>query len=218
MALEGTHIRFAVDNQKLFEVEDVSKYISGTIYPDSRYPTGIDRTLTHDDSQMKKEFWVADDFKKGWATHLLYDKLQQQVYTEWFGDILVESNPEMTKEDDWIVRSALKILQDVDDIGKFDIKSHLSALDYVETPNGESRELIQRYNQLFVEIYQHSPNVTLEMLERMWIDWCVPPEIAKRMREKASELKNDNDVMKRIFCIYGETISHTEEFFSNYCL
>ena len=79
MALEATHIRYALDNKDRFDVSDETKYVSGTVYPDSRYPTGIARTLTHDDSQMQKNFWSNDDFRKGWAAHLLYDKIQQSV-------------------------------------------------------------------------------------------------------------------------------------------
>lgn len=41
MALEGTHIRFALDVGDKYNIKDLGKYISGTLYPDSRYITGI---------------------------------------------------------------------------------------------------------------------------------------------------------------------------------
>ena len=218
MALEATHIRFALDTQDLFEVKDLNKYISGTIYPDSRYPTGIDRMLTHDDSQMKKNFWENNDFRKGWAAHLLYDKIQFTVHADWFGDVLKENNTEMTGEEDWIVRTALKILQDIDDLHQFDIKPHLSALNYVETPNGEDKIKVREYNQLFINIYNKAPDVSVEDLEQMWIDWSIPTEIAEKMRGKAHEIQKNERLMKLIDKIYGETIVRKDEFYNKYCI
>lgn len=218
MALEGTHIRFAVDTQDFFEVSDIVKYIAGSIYPDSRYPTGIDRALTHDDSQMQQSFWKDDDFRKGWAAHLLYDKIQYDVHTEWFKDILKENNPQMSGKDDWIVRTALKILQDIDDIGQFDIKKHLGSLRYIETPNGEAKEAIQKYNQLFIDIYSKAPNISIEDLEKMWVDWNIPKDIAAKMRTKAYEIQADPELKLKVDKIYNETLKRQKDFYNQYCI
>jgi len=218
MALEATHIRYALDTKDRFGVSDETKYISGSIYPDSRYPTGTDRTLTHDDSQMEKEFWSDDEFRKGWSAHLLYDKIQQSVHGDWFADMLAAKNPGMTKEEDWIVCTALKILQDIDDIKHFNIKAHLASLSYVETPNGEDEVKVKTYNQMFVDIYSKAPNVSIEDLERMWIDWRVPADTAARMREKSYEIQVDDVLMEKVRGIYAETLNRTDEFFNRYCI
>lgn len=218
MALEASHIRFALDIRNLFEVKNLNKYISGTIYPDSRYPTGIDRMLTHDDSQMTKDFWHNDDFRKGWAAHLLYDKMQFEVHADWFGDFLKENNPDMTGEEDWIARTALKILQDIDDLHRFDIKPHLSALNYVETPNDEDRIKVTAYNQLFINIYNKAPDVRLEDLEQMWVRWSIPLETAAKMRAKACEMQKNEGLMKLVPKIYDETIARKDEFYNRYCI
>jgi hypothetical protein len=199
-------------------VKDLNKYIAGSIYPDSRYPTGINRLLTHDDAQMKEAFWKNDDFRKGWVSHLLYDKIQYSVHTEWFSDILKEKNPNMSNEDDWIVRTALKILQDIDDIGQFDIKQHLDALKYIETPNGEDKKAVQKYNQLCRDIYSNAPNVTIEDLEKMWVDWSIPAEIAVKMRTKAYEINKDEKLRPLIVKIYNETLERREKFYKQYCI
>lgn len=217
MALEATHIRYALDTKDRFGVQDETKYVSGSIYPDSRYPTGVDRTCTHDNSQMEKEFWHDDDFRKGWSSHLLYDQIQYTVHGEWFADILKEENPEMTGEEDWIIRTALKILQDIDDIQHFDIKNHLKALSHVETPNGEDEAKVRAYNQLFVGIYSKAPDVSIEDLEKMWVDWSVPTETAAKMREKSYEIQADEELMKKVRAIYDETVNRTDEFFNRYC-
>jgi hypothetical protein len=218
MALEGTHIRFAVDAQHLFKPEDLDKYISGSIYPDSRYPTGIDRTLTHNDSQMEKSFWADDDFRKGWAAHLLYDKIQFDVHTEWFSDILKETNPNMSNEDDWIVRTALKTVQDIFDISQFDIKQYLDSLKYTETLNGEADVSIKKYNQLFIDIYNKAPNVTIEDLEKMWLDWSIPAEIAVKIRIKAYELQEDKKFQPLILEMYEETLKRKGAFYKKFCI
>jgi hypothetical protein len=218
MALEATHIRFALDTQDVFEVEDLSKFISGTIYPDSRYPTGIDRTLTHDDSQMAKSFWGGNDFRKGWATHLLYDKLQFAVHTDWFGALLKGSDPQMTSEEDWIVRTALKILQDIDDVSHFDILPSVSALNYIETPNGEDTAKMYKYNQQLSTIYNKAPVVTIEDLELMWVDWGISAEIAAKMRNKAYEIQKSEYLMVMIEKIYDETVMRRDAFYNTYCV
>jgi hypothetical protein len=217
VALEGTHIRFAVDTKDDFSVTETDKYIAGSIYPDSRYPTGVDRTLTHDDSQMKRVFWHNDDFRSGWAAHLLYDKIQFSVHTDWFKNLLKEENPEMTSEEDWVVRTALKILQDIDDVRQFDIKEHLNSLTYFETPNGENDGDVRKYNQLFIDIYTKAPNVSIEDLEQMWIDWSISTETASRMRVKSYEIMNDSKLMDKVRGIYGETMKRKDEFFNRYC-
>lgn len=217
MALEGTHIRFALDSQDYFGVSDADKFISGSIYPDSRYPTGIDRTLTHDDTQMQRDFWKNDDFRKGWAAHLLYDKIQYDIHTDWFKDILQAHNPSMSGEDDWIIRSALKILQDIEDISQFDIKQHLDALRYVETPNGEQAGSVAEYNQLLAEMYANAPNVSIEDLEKMWISWSISADTAAKMRSEAYAIQADKELQSKVTRVYTETLARRDEYYNRYC-
>ena len=65
MALEATHIRFALDLKDKYQVKDLEKYISGTIYPDSRYVSEIGRELTHPKDYLDWDIFAVDDFKKG---------------------------------------------------------------------------------------------------------------------------------------------------------
>jgi hypothetical protein len=217
MALEGTHMRFALEVRDSFRVKDVKKYISGSIYPDSRYITGVDRGLTHDDSQMERIFWWDDDFKKGWASHILYDKIQYEVHTELFKDILKEGNPEMSWEEDWIVRSALKILQDKFDVLRFNIHEFLDGLDYVETPNGEDYETLKKYNCCYKRVYSKVPNVTVEDIEAMWDEWNVSDENSKRIERLVNEMRKDAVLMKRIEGIYPRTMDVFEDYFQRFC-
>ena len=58
MAFTATHIKFALDFKDKYDIKDLSHYLSGAIYPDSRYVTGIDRNLTHN-SDLHRSSWVA---------------------------------------------------------------------------------------------------------------------------------------------------------------
>ena len=56
MALAATHIRLAIDMAGRYPIKRFSEFISGTIYPDSRWLTGIDRDLTHGPALFAKGF------------------------------------------------------------------------------------------------------------------------------------------------------------------
>jgi hypothetical protein len=72
MAFAVTHIRYAVDTSRDQNIKDWDAYISGALYPDSRYVTGVDRRLTHRLENMPpRKKW--DDFHRGWAAHIICD-------------------------------------------------------------------------------------------------------------------------------------------------
>lgn len=161
MALYGTHIRFALDVRDDFDVKEIEKYIPGTVYPDSRYFSKIKRELTHDSRYEHKDFYQNDDFKKGWAAHLIYDHAQFQIMDEVFfellaGETIVYGNTA------WVTRTALKILQDMEDIQHFDLISCLPYLTYLETPNGESGDIIRKYNDFIIDLYKKAPLLEID--------------------------------------------------------
>src|SRR5690242_13526073 len=131
MALEATHIRYALDVKDKYEVRDIEKYVSGAIYPDSRYITKIDRHLTHPEDFMSWDVLELEDFRKGWYVHLLYDAIQGKVFRIKFPEI-VATDILAHGDEQWIKRTALKVLQDLDDVKNFDIVTYLPYLDYVE--------------------------------------------------------------------------------------
>ena len=154
MALEGTHIRFALDLKKGLNVLSLDQYLSGTIYPDSRYLTKIDRLLTHNDNLLKKSFYQNDDFNKGWAVHKACNIAQYRVLQELFRDQLSSSEKKVVSgNNNWIFRTAIKILQDLSDINKFNIRENIQYLTYIRNPNGEDAEKIKQYNQIFIDLF-----------------------------------------------------------------
>lgn len=207
MALLGTHIRFALDIKDDFDVQNLDKYISGTVYPDSRYITKIDRNITHNKDLIDKNFYQKDDFRKGWITHLIYDLIQFNVFKEIFPELFVNFKNEKGKVslENWVLRTGLKILQDMNDIKKFPIKNYLKSLEYTETPNGEKTELIKEYNQMFVDIYQKE-KIVIEDLVDMWIKFGIEKEITDKIRNKTIELSLDKNILEKISLIYPETV------------
>lgn len=160
MALEATHIRFALDLKDKFQVKDLAKYISGTIYPDSRYVSEIDRELTHPKDYMDWDIFKVDDFKKGWLVHLLCDRIQSLITKDKFPEIFIGEFLGSGSER-WINHTALKILQDLNDVKKYDITKYLPCLDYVNNPNGENIAKVKQYNQIFQQMYQDPGKVTI---------------------------------------------------------
>lgn len=207
MALLGTHIRFALDIKDYFDIKNLDKYISGTVYPDSRYLTKIDRKITHCIDVYDENFFGKDDFKKGWMVHLIYDKIQAEVFKEIFPELFKKfGNEKLTiSPENWVIRTGLKILQDLDDISKFNIKNYLKNLKYSGNPNKEKIEIIKEYNQMLVDIYQKD-EVLISDLINMWVKFEVEERLVKQIKEKTRELSLDQNISRKINLIYPATI------------
>jgi len=206
MALECTHIRFSVDIKDKFNVKNLKKYIAGTIYPDSRYVTGIDRNLTHDDNFFKQTFYKDDDFKKGWAVHLICDDIERLIIKKTFPELL--DKPELDKTEIWIIRAAIKILQDINDFNEFNIQNYLKYLEYTETPNNESLDQMKKYNQIFIDMYKDKEEITINDAYIMWEKLLITEGLAIKVKSKAEELKENDEYMKKIRGIYNKMLSY----------
>jgi hypothetical protein len=204
MALYGTHIRFALDVKENFDVKEIKKYISGTVYPDSRYFSRIKRELTHDAQFESKGFYSNDDFKKGWAVHLLYDDIQFDVISEIF-PTLFSRQEIMYGNDHWITRTVIKILQDLDDIKYFDITAYLTCLDHIETPNGESEQVIKNYNNILVNLYKKSPS-GIDDYKLTWTGMGMETTVVEAIKSKFIELEEDQEVMEKVKSIYPKSL------------
>ena len=209
MALEATHIRFALDLKDKYQVKDLEKYVSGTIYPDSRYVSEIGRELTHPKDHMDWDIFKVDDFKKGWLVHLLCDKIQYLVTKEKFPEIF-EGQDASAGNERWIGHTALKILQDIDDVQKFDITKYLPYLDYVANPNGEDIAKVKQYNQIFQRVYKDPGKVPIEDYYEMWKELGIGDELATKVRNKTEKFQKDPKTMELIRPIYSEMLSRVQ--------
>lgn len=206
MALEGTHLRFALEVKDTFDATDLNKYLSGAIYPDSRYVTNTDRVLTHDKSYHSANFYLQDDFKKGWVSHLICDQAQYDLMIVDFADLLEGLPPTFTHGDEnWIVRTTIKILQDINDVKQFNIRPYLSALDYVENPNGEDLETIRDYNNIYKRFYQNE-SAGIDDMAVMWAEMGIEKDLVSTLRERSHLYQKDSSIMQRVEKLYQKTV------------
>ena len=120
MALTATHIKFALDMSKNYQVENIFRFITGALYPDSRYKTKTKRDLTHPADFKKWDIRLLSDFQKGWLTHLHCDQSQRDVFMQLFPEYF-DNNPIEFGTETWITITAIKLLQDMEDMKKFDV-------------------------------------------------------------------------------------------------
>lgn len=206
MALEATHIRFALDLKEIYEVSDIDAFVAGSIYPDSRYVTQIDRLATHPDDYLQDPMFKTNDFKKGWHAHLLADTVQGKLMKELLP--MVKSG---SGEESWIERTAIKILQDIDDVRKFDILKYLPCLDHVENPNGEDIEILRSYNQIFLMTYRDPSTVSIDSLYEMWAAFGVDGDLRTKVKARAEAFALDQAVMNGVQALYQAMLTEARE-------
>jgi hypothetical protein len=163
MALEASHIRFALDIKDRLGVQDIDAYVSGSIYPDSQYITGAGKLATHPKEYQNDRIFFSSDFRKGWFAHLLCDTAQQQCMKE-----MLPKTFNGTDQESWEKRTAIRILQDIDDAKRFDLAKYLLCLRYIETPNGEDPEKMHEYNDIFPDMYADLSRLDTAAESRMW--------------------------------------------------
>ncbi len=207
MALEATHLRFALDVRDDYRVADFSRYLSGAIYPDSRYVSGVDRTLTHPKAFSDIPLPTSDDFRKGWETHLIYDLLQGEV----FSGMSESMRGSVGQGDDvWRERTACKIIQNEIDFGFLDAMEVSSKLNVVLTPFNEPIGPIRRYFDCVVDFLREGTGGVTRIED-------IPIFKASGLSEKHCELlddvcgrcecfRNDPIMMEKISGIYDETM------------
>jgi len=205
MALEATHIRFALDLQDKYQVKDTEKYVVGTIYPDSRYFTGIDRVLTHPTDYADWNWEEADDFKKGWLAHLLADKIQWQIIQEVLPDIFMGDYGH--DRETWVKHTAIKVLQDIEDAKKFNIKLYLPYLEFAANPNGEDIEKVRESNQAISKLYTEPGKLDINSYHKLWESSGIGGELIKRLIGQAEQYRADRRIMTVVNSLYQKMLN-----------
>lgn len=186
MSLEATHLRFSLEIKDDLGILDLEKYVAGVIYPDSRYVTGIRRSLTHD-----LDYFVGrknlSDFQKGWLSHIIGDKIFKEVMEDKFGDMILFDEV----GERWPVITAIKIIQDLEDFFSFDIQSIIDYLDYYEIHFREDERKVIAYSDIIKNMYKGSMKLTVEDCLLMWEKLGMNREEIALLRKKIIELYED---------------------------
>lgn len=206
MALAATHIRFALELKDALLVTDLSKYLSGTMYPDSRVYTGVRREVTHDRGLFARDLLSLNDFEKGWAMHLRCDLIQAKAMEVLFPDELAES---IAGDDEWIFRTALKLMQSLDDAGTYDAPQFARMMTHVETPNGEPHEKVRLFYTFLVEIFEHTP-LTIFSEVSLWEKTGMKEETIQAIIGRTHALASDASAVRRVTQLYSVMREHED--------
>jgi hypothetical protein len=205
MALLATHIRFALEVKDRYKVLNVKRYISGTLYPDSRYKTGVERVLTHPDNFRSWDVMEVDDFKKGWFVHLLCDQIQTEVINDEFPDLFFGEEIEWSNSA-WVSITAIKELQDLEDVKNIDIKSLLPEPGSIEARSGEKEEVLMEFYKIINNTYSDPGILSLKSYYDQSLQLGFGKELASSVVKRAEEFKNNDYIIKLVPDIYPEII------------
>ncbi len=205
MALTATHLRFALEMKDKLLVQHMEQYLSGAMYPDSRYFTGVAREVTHDESLLAGDVRQLDDFRKGWAMHLVCDRTQGKAMEQLFPEEIASLQ---SNEESWIFRTALKVLQDIDDTQQFDANRFVRMMTWYQSPCGnETSEQLERYYGLYRDLYA-SGDVTIEEETAVWVKAGMDEKLVEHVKEKAYRLKGTPGDMERVGQLYALSVEH----------
>ncbi|MDF1497411.1 MAG: hypothetical protein P1P90_05125 [Patescibacteria group bacterium] len=203
MALEATHLRFALEIEPRLNISNRGLYLAGSIYPDSRYTTGIHRNLTHKLPAPNNPFQKdLTDFQKGWATHIYYDEHGLPKYKQlspWpdqhvsgFGDF-------------WVFITAEKLVEDLQSY-EF-IKDNTEIIQNIQTPeppNNEDPKLLKKYFQENKLLYSKSPN--FQSYSSQFKALGLDDDLINQVINKTKEFQTDPEMLKKIESIYNQII------------
>ncbi len=193
MSLPATHLRFALAIREDLGAADLEHYVSGAVYPDTRYLTGVPRRLTHDFGRFAGSAALTD-FEKGWLAHLLGDRVFRRVSEDAFPDLFLSDE----LDERWTVAAAVKTLQDAADAAAFDLQALLAHLDYYELHFHEDERKVIEYNESVRATYAGKIPVTVEDCFELWRRLGVGERALARLRKKLIELAADASLVESI--------------------
>lgn len=205
--MELTHVRFALDLQARLGVKGKRAYLLGSIYPDSRYLTGLSRDATHGIDKPHDPFREDDDFRKGWGTHVRYDEMTAEplmALTSFSRSELAQGN------EAWQEMSAVKLVEDMQSYEALGARGRvITTLEFKEAPQGESMEKLLAYTRLQETLYRERP--TLETYKKFWIEFGAREDLAESIIERAGKYLNNSSATTSIAAIYNQTLESCRE-------
>ena len=195
MALPATHLRIAEGLADSFSIASKQQYLSGTLYPDSRWLTGVDRQSSHSQACSQSDF-ITDDFTLGWHIHCSSDLIQTALFYDHFPAIA-----NLDADAQWLQLSVFKMLQDREDMMAFDLDTALSKLTHVRSPNGEDPQKVQEYLDLVRNTYHGKKRLDMEEYYNLWIGVGLAPEVAAAIMTETRRKAEDQKLIEQLKAI-----------------
>ena len=208
MAAPVTHIKFALDVKEYFSVQNLDEYLAGSVYPDSRYVSGVDRDVTHGDFLLAPSFWKTD-FKKGWATHHLCDVVGQQLILDLFFNLFEDVYDADSDEELGVRVAAIKFLLDLYVFETFQMLEY-SPFSYRDNPCGEDMESMHAYYNTLEKAYAKE-DLSIGYVLRVWKDRKMEHFAADRILEKTKQYYSDEVVFGKMEELYKKLLAQSLE-------
>ncbi|BBO75266.1 hypothetical protein DSCW_26830 [Desulfosarcina widdelii] len=200
MALPATHIRFAAVLSAHLSVTDRSAYLSGTLYPDSRWMTGLERGHTHDRRFLEPDF-ASDDFSLGWHIHCVCDHIQSDIHNDLLGNL-----SQLPPDERWIRVSAARAVQDANDAARGEMFSHLLLLTDNRTPNGESAEGVSAYLELVGRVYSRTVPPVWSDYEALWAGVGLDRQRISQIEEQVKRIMGDESLVNNLYDAFQQMV------------
>lgn len=201
MSLAATHLHFAISIKNKYSPSDLSKYLSGAMYPDSRYVSGVERKLTHNPEIIDIAKNSNDDFLSGWATHLICDKINRSITNSNFAGIMLDAENNV----DWIKATAIKVCQDMYVLSKFNVHEYLPYLNYVQSKFGENIDFLTKNNQIVIDLYSKE-HLELNDYVGSFMALGISEEKAKQIVVQAEKFMQDTVLFDQIKNAYDKSV------------
>lgn len=208
MALPATHLRFAGAVAGRYRISDPGAYFSGTLYPDSRWVTGLDREQTHSDGFLRPDF-VRDDFTLGWQVHLICDRVQADLHRSIMGD-----RSALSPAARWILFTAAKVVQDMRDAALGRLAERLPLIIRAAAPNGEDPDGVGRYLACVRHAYRSHTTPDRSDYVRLWQAVGLDRRQIDRITVQVDRILDDPDLTDRIQGTFDRMVvrSSSDEF------
>ena len=188
MAFTATHLRHALDMADQAGVDSFEDLMWGSIYPDSRYLTGVDRKRTHKNPRWRMQNFISlSSFEKGIALHEFYDTQSKKKLSS-----LSRSAPGKLAAftEKWKYQTALKFIED---------QQSLDVLGDAVVSVLQDLTDLQRYRDSLITFY--SGNVPYETrLRRLETSWPIPADVMEDViRIMKSRSKKTHTTLRELY-------------------
>lgn len=175
-----THLAYAEKYLKKNSVADFDKFVLGSVFPDVRYFTNVNRDLTHARFAVDKNFSGPDSFEAGWKSHIFLDERWNELMKN---SIFYKRY----KSDQFVASAAAKILED-----ELDYKRLEHSEKYLEIFKNQQLDSIlgipvEKINLYYSANADYLGNRDFKTFARHFLD----DELITKIVEKIEEMKRE---------------------------